>query len=172
MSNNNNNKQNGATDDGFNFMWRQVLCFVNDNELFRDAAAADVGQGFEVDFVRIDQVVGFFTGNPLVAVTGLHQIVQVVENQLHLMRLTALCHRAGIRCHLPNGTIGRDTRIFSYLLRLMVDSSAAARANRVFQFRPARPGNNLNIRVHQKFERHRLFFVAGRDVPDRMILLF
>lgn len=86
--------------DGFYFVRCQVLGFVNDHELVRDASAADVGEGFEHEFAVSHQLLHALFGAVAVCMTtsvttafagarraaGAEEVGEVIENGLHPRR--------------------------------------------------------------------------------------
>ena len=104
---------------GFDFMRRQVLRFVDNQELFRNGAPANVGQGLDFDRAALEQLfVRFLILSSRLANVARNSTLSWM-GCIHGLSFSSRSPGRYPRS-LPRGKIGRDTSSFRYRSSSMV----------------------------------------------------
>lgn len=157
-------------DDGFDLVGSEVLCFIDDHVLARDRAATDVGEGFDLQDAKVDEfLVG--TTAAFVCLVEAHQEFNVVKDRLHPRAeffVESAREVAEIAAHREDRAADEQA-----LVELLVHGGHQARSDGKKGFSCASfsdKRHEFDARVEQEFERKALFFVAGLDAPNVLVL--
>ena len=162
-----------AADDGLHLVRAEVLRLVDDHELVRDAAAADVGERLHHQLAGGHQLVhpllrALAVGIALRAAgAGREQVADVVEDRLHphgeLLVLVA-GQVADVATERHDGP--RHQQLVEALLLDDLLHARGDRHERLARARGADERDQLDVVVEQQVERHRLLHVACHHAVD------
>src|SRR5450432_113832 len=159
-----------ARDDGLHFVGRQVLRLVDDDELVRDRAAADVRQRLDLDEAHVDELLVGAPALALLALRQAHEVLDVVVDGLH-PRVELLFYRprevADVAAQRKDGPRDEQLRV-----ELLLDDLLQARGDRehgLARAGLAHEGHELDVVGQEEVERAVLLLVARADAPDALL---
>lgn len=151
-------------------MGREVLGFVDDHILARDRSATDVGEGFDLQDAKVDQFLVGATA-AFVFLVEAHQEFNVVKDRLHPRPeffVESAREVAKIAAHREDRTADEQA-----LVKLLIHGGHQTGSDGKKGFSCAGfsdKGDEFDARIEQEFERKALFFVAGLDAPNVLVL--
>ncbi len=160
-------------DDRLHLVGREVLRLVDDHELVRDAASADVGDRLEHELARRHELVDALLRRSRVRLAGAvaaaraEQVRDVVEDRLHPHReLLVLVARQVADVTAQRHDRPRDEQLVEALLLEDLVHARGKRHQRLAGACRADQRDDLDLVVEKQVERHRLLHVAREHAVD------
>ena len=155
-----------ACDDGFDFVWGEVLCFVDDDVLVGDGTASDVGEGFDLEESHVDEFFVAATAAAFVFFVESHEEFDVVEDGLHPWVEFVLDASGEVSDVFSEGEDGASDEEFAVGLFFGGFLEACGECDEGFSGTGlAEEGDEFDVVVEEAVEGEVLFFVTGFDAP-------
>ncbi len=148
----------------------EVLGLVDDHVLAGDGAATDVGEGFDLQDAEVDKFL-VRASAAFVFLVETHQEFDVVEDRLHPRAeffIESTREIAEIAAHREDRAANEQA-----LIELLIHRGHQARSDGQKGFSRSSfsdQRHEFDTRIEQEFEGKALFFVAGLDAPNVLVL--